>query len=212
LISIGVRRDTCSLLSGAPPLILVHVKTSWSFRAPAGRALAKASRERLKKLAARIDALAKKDESTIRRAREISSLRRQAALELHGACADFVRELNELLSEPALELDPAEYEPANFQERAPNLFQINTRGRIVQTKFEATPELISTEDFRIPYILSGAIRCFNQQLLEQDLIEEQLLFYTLEKSRYMWRFFDARTHRSGRVDTNYLACLLEQLV
>ena len=197
---------------GAPPLILVNVKATWGFRASAGRVLAQASRQRLKKLAERIDALAKKDETVIRRAREIGSLRRQAALELHGACADFVRELNALLSAPALTLDPGEYEPAQFQERAANLFQINARGRIVQIKFEATPELMSTEDFRIPYILSGAVRCFNQQLLEQDLIEEQLLFYTLEKARYMWRFFDPRTHRSGRVDTDYLASLLEQLV
>jgi len=64
----------------------------------------------------------------------------------------------------------------------------------------------------VPYILSGAVRCFNQQLLERDLIEEQLLFYTLEKSRNLWRFFDVRTYRSGPVDAEYLISLLEQLV
>ncbi len=72
--------------------------------------------------------------------------------------------------------------------------------------------MTSTEEFRVPYILSGAIRCFNQQLLEKDLIEEQLLFYTLEKSRNLWRFFDARTYRSGPFDTDYLTSLMEQLV
>ena len=64
----------------------------------------------------------------------------------------------------------------------------------------------------MPYILEGAIRCFNQQLLEKDLIEEQLLFYTLEKTRHMWRFFDARTYRSGPFDAEYLTALMEQLV
>jgi len=44
------------------------------------------------------------------------------------------------------------------------------------------------------------------------LIEEQLLFYTLEKDRKMWRFFDARTYRSGPFDQEYLASLMEQLI
>ena len=82
----------------------------------------------------------------------------------------------------------------------------------MQIKFEATPELVSTEDFRVPYILAGSVRCFNQQLLEQDLIEEQLVFYTVEKARQMWRFFDARTYRSGPFDVDYLISLMEQLL
>ncbi len=169
-------------------------------------------KDRLKKLAQRIDALAKKDESVIEKAREIASLRRKAALELYGTCAEFVRGLNELLARTELELDPDDYRPDGFHEHGVHLFQINARGRILQIKFEATEELVSTEEFRVPYILEGAVRCFNQRLLDQDLIEEQLLFYTLEKRRRMWRFFDVRTHRSGPFDADYLIGLMEQLV
>ena len=78
--------------------------------------------------------------------------------------------------------------------------------------FSATPGLVSTEDFRIPYTLEGSIRAFNQELLEKDIIEEQLLFYTLESEKKMWRFFDARTYRSGPFDQEYLICLMEQLI
>ena len=169
-------------------------------------------KDRLKRLAERIDALAKKDESLLRRSREIALLRRKAALELHAICANFVRDLNKLLSQTEVEFDPQNYDLERLQENGINLFQINARGRILQIRFEGTPEMISTEDFRVPYILQGAIRCFNQRLLEQDLIEEQLLFYTLERDRNFWRFFDARTHRSGPFDTEYLIALLEKLV
>lgn len=169
-------------------------------------------KDRLKRLATRIDALAKHDETLMQRTREVAALRREAAGELHGICAAFVRELNELLAETALELHPETYQRDGFDEDGVNLFQINARGRILQIRFEAPPELISTENFRVPYILEGAIRCFNQQLLDQELIEEQLVFYTLEKARNVWRFFDARTYRSGPCDADYLTGLMEQLV
>ncbi|MFN7992589.1 MAG: hypothetical protein U0Q18_03265 [Bryobacteraceae bacterium] len=169
-------------------------------------------KDRLKKLAERIDALAEKDERVIERAREIQELRSAAAHELHDICADFVRSLNEMLARTEVEFTPEEYTAESFHEEGINLFQINARGRVLQVKFEATPELVSTEDFRIPYILEGAVRCFNQQLLERDLIEEQLLFYTLEKTRHFWRFFDARTYRSGPFDADYLIGLMDQLV
>lgn len=188
------------------------MKAKWSFKAASASGPSQPGGDRLKKLARSLDALARKDEVRIRRAREIGSLRRQAALELHGICGDFVRALDQLLSEIELEFQPEEYGPESFQDEGINLFQINARGRILQIKFEATPEPISTEDFRVPYILAGAVRCFNQQLLEKDLIEEQLLFYTVEKSRHLWRFFDARTYRSGPFDADYLTGLMEKLV
>jgi hypothetical protein len=200
------------LISGRGPPILVTVKAKWGFKPAGARGPSRPGSDRLRKLARSLDALARKDESYIRRAREIGSLRRQAAVELHGICGDFVRDLNQLLSEIELEFDPEEYGTESFQDTGINLFQINARGRILQIRFEATPELISTEDFRVPYILAGAVRCFNQQLLERDLIEEQSLFYTIERSRQHWRFFDARTYRSGMVDAEYLAGLMEQLV
>jgi hypothetical protein len=206
-------RAACErLISGRGPHILVTVNAKWGFRAASGRGPSKPHGDRLKKLARSLDALAGKDEVRIRRAGEIGSLRRQAAVELHGICGDFVRGLNQLLSEIELEFDPQEYGPDNFHDDGINLFQINARGRILQIRFEATTEPISTEDFRVPYILAGAVRCFNQQLLEQDLIEEQLLFYTIEKSRHFWRFFDGRTYRSGPFGSDYLAGLMEHLV
>jgi hypothetical protein len=185
------------------------VNAKWGFKT--GGASSPGS-ERLRKLARSLDALACKDETHIRRAREIGGLRRQAALELHGICGGFVRDLNQLLSEIELEFQPETYGMDSFQDGGINLFQINARGRILQIAFEAPGELISTEDFRVPYILAGSVRCFNQQLLEKDLIEEQSLFYTIEKSRHLWRFFDARTYRSGPFDADYLAGLMEQLV
>ena len=111
-----------------------------------------------------------------------------------------------------VELDPSSFAEGAFQEHTANLIQINVRGRILQVSFYATPELVSTEDFRVPYTLEGCVRAFNQELLEKDLIEEQLLFYTLENAKKMWRFFDARTYRSGPFDQEYLIGLMEQLI
>lgn len=184
----------------------------WSFKGDGAHGGSQPGAERIKRLAKSLDALARKDETHLQKAREIDSMRRQAAVELHGICADFVHRLNELLAEIDVEFQPDQYTQESFQEAGVNLFQINARGRILQINFEPTPELSSTEDFRVPYILSGAVRCFNRQLLEKDLIEEQLLFYTIEKSRRMWRFFDVRTYRSGPFDGECLAALLERLI
>ena len=167
---------------------------------------------RLKRLAAGIDALADRDEKRLRHARAMADLRRSAAVRLHGVCSDFVSSVNRLLSRSAITLDPPDYSEDSFNEDAPNLIQMNVRGRILQVEFEATPELISTEDFRIPYTMKGFIRAFNQELLDKDLIEEQLLFYTVEKQHSQWRFFDARTYRSGPFDKDYVISLMERLI
>jgi hypothetical protein len=167
---------------------------------------------RLKRLAQSIEALADKDDRILRRAREIVDLRRAAAADLYAICADFVNSVNRLLSRPAVELDPAELADYAFHEDSHNLVQINVRGRILQISFVATPELVSTEDFRVPYTLNGTVRAFNQELLDKDIIEEQLIFYTIEHHKKMWRFFDARTYRSGPFDQEYLVSLMEQLL
>ena len=166
----------------------------------------------MKKLAERMDALVEKDEVQLRRAREMLDLRCRAASQLHAVCAGFVRSLNQLTSRTALELDPPEYHPETFHDGAPNLIQLNARGRIVQIEFEATEELTSSEDFRIPYTLHGSVRGFNQSMLEQNIVREQLLYYTIEKTGNMWRFFDARTYRTGPFDEDYLLGLMEQLL
>jgi len=192
--------------------MLVIVRAKWGAMPAVTPSPSHGQDKRLQKLARNIDALAEKDRTVVERTREIRSLRQRAALELYSVCASFVAALNELLAHTALELDPDEMQPENLPENAVHLVQINARGRIVQIKFEATAELVSKEDFRVPYTLHGSIRCFNQQLLEQDLIEEQMLFYTIEKSRTQWRFFDPRTYRSGEFDVDYLISLMEQLV
>jgi hypothetical protein len=168
--------------------------------------------DRLKRLAAGIEELAKKDEQFLRHAHEINGLRQRAAAELHKACCTFAEAVNRLLSHPELKVDPPEYLPASFNEDRINLIQINVRGRILQVTFEATPELLSTEDFRIPYTLEGSVRSFNQEWLDRNTIMEQLIFYCLEKSRYQWRYFDARTYRSGPFDQEYLVTLMEHLL
>jgi hypothetical protein len=167
---------------------------------------------RLRRLAESIESLAAKDELVMRRSREIAELRSRAAADLFRLCEAFVSDLNHMLSTPAVTLDPPHFGEESFHDTAPNLIQINVRGRLLQIEFEATPELVSTEDFRIPYTLQGAVRAFNQALLDKDIIEEQLLFFTLERRQNMWRFFDARTYRSGEFDREYLITLLEKLL
>jgi hypothetical protein len=167
---------------------------------------------RLKRLAEGIDALARKDEVAMRHARDIVSLRRAAAVDLYERCWDFVNSLNRLLTSPDVGIDPSDYSPQAFRDNIANLIQISVRGRILQVEFEGTAELVSTEDFRIPYTMQGSVRAFNQALLDKNLIEEQLIFYTLEKDRRLWRFFDARTYRSGPFDREYLIGLMEQLL
>jgi hypothetical protein len=166
----------------------------------------------LKKLARAIETLAAKDEFVLRHAREMASLRCAAAADLHSICADFVNSLNRLLEHTEVQLDPRTYGEEHFRDDTTTLIQINIRGRILQVSFRATPELVSTEDFRVPYTLEGTVRAFNQELLDKDLIEEQLIFFTLEHHKKMWRFFDARTYRSGPFDQEYLIGLMEQLL
>jgi hypothetical protein len=166
----------------------------------------------MKRLAQGIEALAEKDEKLLRRVREMDQVRRAAASELHTICRDFVNSLNRLMSKTELLLDPAQFSEAAFQQDVTNLIQINVRGRILQVAYAATPELVSTEDFRIPYTLAGSVRAFNQEMLNKDLIEEQLVFYTIERDRKMWRFFDTRTYRSGTFDQEYLVSVMEQLI
>jgi hypothetical protein len=96
----------------------------------------------LKRLAESIDALAEKDEGFLRRAREIGAFRQAAAADLYAICADFVSSVNRLLARTEIELDPSGYGPNSFQEDLVKLMQINSRGRILQVSFSATPELV----------------------------------------------------------------------
>jgi hypothetical protein len=173
---------------------------------------ANAADTRLKKLAEGIAALAEKDELALERAREITATRNAASAEIYAICAEFVAGLNRLLPRADVMIDPAGSGGPHFRDDSLCLIQISVRGRILQIEYRATAELASTEEFRIPYTLAGSVRAFNQELLDKDLIEEQLIFFTLEKHRRMWRFFDPRTYRSGPLDQEYLVSLMEQLI
>lgn len=170
------------------------------------------TQDRLKKLAESLDILIEKDDLKAKYAGEIAGLRSAAACEIHGICAAFVANINALLSRTRVELAPARFLPENFRDEEPNLLQISVRGRILQVEFEAPERLISTEHFRVPYILEGAVRSFNQELLDREAIEEQLLFFCLEKSRNLWRFFDGRTYQTGPFNQEYLVSLLERIL
>jgi hypothetical protein len=170
------------------------------------------AQDRLKRLAASIDTLIEKDDERVRHAEEILALRHKAALELHAICSGFVLSVNTLLSRTRVELDPEDYSAEQFHDAEPNLFQINVRGRILQIEFEAPELLVSTEHFRVPYVLEGATRCFNQDLLEREAIEEHLLFFCLERNRRVWRYFNGRTYHTGLFNQDYLIELLERLL
>ena len=168
--------------------------------------------DRLQRLARRIRSLADTDERRVRRVHEVEAMRRAAARELHSVCDDFVAAVNGRLDDRVVLLDPPEFSAASYSDDSPNLVQINVHGRILQVAYAATAELVSTEDFRIPYILEGSVRAFNQEMLDKDLIEEQPLFYTMERDRNMWRYFETRTYRSGPFDRDYLISVMEQIL
>ena len=166
---------------------------------------------RLQRLAKDIEALAQKDQRLFDRTREISKLRHAAASELYQVCSSFVAGLNQILRNVEVLLDPSP-EPAQFRDTGVNLIQINVRGRILEIEFSATDDLLSTEDFRIPYTLCGTVRAFNQDLLDRNLMEEQCIFFTVETNRHFWRYFDPRTHRSGAFDHTFLISMMELLI
>jgi hypothetical protein len=168
--------------------------------------------DRLKKLARHIESLAASDRERIRREREIETLRRGAAERLHRMCVSFAEEVNTTLKSVRLEMAPLEFTGEAFNESGPNLFQIQVSGRVIQFLFEGTEPLITTENLRTPYTLEGSVRWFNQDMLDRDEIKDQKLFYCVDRNTQEWRFYDLRTHRSGLVDDDYLAGLLEQLV
>ncbi|MDQ6664428.1 MAG: hypothetical protein M3Z23_08545 [Acidobacteriota bacterium] len=159
-----------------------------------------------------MDALAVKDSGALDESQRIKRLRIEGASGLHELCAQFVGDLNNLITTTELSVDPAVFKPENFHDGASNLFQINARGRILQFEFEVTENLLSTENFPEPYSLEGAIRGFNQELLEHDAIEEEQLFFCVDEKQSRWRVFDPRTYQTVDLDVDYLITLLDRLV
>ena len=168
--------------------------------------------DRLTRLAKAIEAIAETDRKLIDESAQVDLLRSRGALELYRICSAFVDKVNSRLTEPAIRLDPASYSEGNYNDEGLNLFQINLRGRILQIEFGPTVELYEDDDFRRPYVLRGAVRSFNQDLLDLGSVDEQLIFYCPANSTAFWYFFDGRTYRSGRVAENYLVSEMERLL
>jgi hypothetical protein len=181
---------------------LFGLVAKWTFR----------RRDRLSRLAEAIESVAARDHERILEAERIDRLRAYGACDLYGICRELVDALNSRLTDPAVVLDPPVYSPGNFEDGGPNLFQINLRGRLLQIGFGSTDELISTEDFRSPYILNGSVRSFNQELLERDALEVHSIFYCLEGEGGRWFFSDSRAYRNGRLTPDFLARELERLL
>jgi len=143
---------------------------------------------------------------------EIDRLRAQGTRDLYAICREFVDALNTRLAEPVILLDPSDPAAAIYRESGPNLIQINMRGRLLQIEFEDTGEPRSTENYRIPYVLEGAVRSFNQDLLDRNTIDEQAIFYCTEGARAQWHCFDGKTYRGGRLTQDFFIREMERLV
>ena len=139
-------------------------------------------------------------------------MRVEGAVELYATCRRFVDSLNSRLSQPAVLLSPGSYSPQSFDDNGANLLQINLRGRLLQIEFNATDELYESDDFRIPYILRGAVRSFSQKFLDANSIDEQMIFYCPHNGQARWYFFDGRTYRSGALTEEFLASEMEKLI
>jgi hypothetical protein len=135
-----------------------------------------------------------------------------AAMELHMIFRRFVDSVNVLATKASLTLDPEEFDESMFLDSDQNFFQIHVRGRIVLVTFGPPSEGISTENFREPYILEGTVRCFNQELLEHESIEEHQVFYCPDGGPVGWRYSKAHTYQTGPVDESYLASVFELLI
>ena len=89
---------------------------------------------------------------------------------------------------------------------------MNASGRIVQVIFTPTDSATSAEEFQIPYTLHGAVRRFNQELLDGLGIREHLLLFCLDKRSSYWLHFDPKTHRKGPFDEDYLIEVFQELL
>jgi hypothetical protein len=150
-------------------------------------------------------------EQLVANAQDVMAVRQQGAGVLYSTCEQFVALVNRRLPGPELELAPASYSGESFRDGAPNVFQIGAGGRQMQIAFGAPRELVSTEKFLIPYILEGEIRTYNQKMLERFEIRSLSIYLCIEDGRSTWRFYDWRSRRTGKVDPDLLASLMDPL-
>ena len=168
--------------------------------------------ERLSRLARNLEKLAEKDRERIRADEEFLALRQAAAAELHQILTAFVAEVNALVTGVKLDLSPVVWPAGSLNQNEVNVFQINVSGRVIQFNFQVTDNLRERMEIRAEYTLAGAIRWFNQELLEREEVREDRLYYCVGRSVHGWRYVDSRSQKMGVFDADYLAGLLEQLV
>ena len=168
--------------------------------------------DRLKRLAQKLEQVAEKDRRRMEREEEMLALRQRAAEELHKLCADFVNSINALVTTVHLDLAPPVWETDTLKYNDINMIQINVSGRIVQLSFQITDTLEEKIDIRVPYTLHGAVRWFNQDLLERDEVRDDRLYYCIGRSDRGWRYVDSCSQKLGLVDQEYLTGIIEQLL
>jgi hypothetical protein len=168
--------------------------------------------DRLTRLAKAIESIGETDRKLIAQSTQVDRLRLTGAMELHRICSVFVGKVNDKLPEPTILLDPPLFAEDKYNDGGANLFQINLRGRMLLIEFGPTTDLYEDDDFRLPYILRGSVRSFNQDQLDQGSIEEQMIFYCPRNGAAEWYFSDGRTYRSGRVGEHYLVSEMERLL
>lgn len=174
--------------------------------------------DRFVRLAKKIEGLRRKDESSAARRHEILRLRGLAAGRLHQICASFAARINAILKDDQLDLVPVD--PPAVVEDTNQQIMLNVRGRILLITLEAPSSLASTDNFKTPYILQGEVRFFNQELLDESLVEEHGLFFCPgegpkdEHGRRQgaWLYWNARNYKSGPVDEEYFAGLMDQIM
>jgi hypothetical protein len=167
---------------------------------------------RIARLAQQIESVNKHEHYLLLTETEVLSLRRQGASELHAICAQFVASVNGLLSPTVLELTPPEYAAEMFHESGVNLIQISAQGRNIQIVFQAAGHNFSTEKFRIPYILEGEVRAYNQEMLEHVQIRSLPLFFCLEEKKNTWHYFEWLNGRTGLFNREQLVSMFERLL
>jgi hypothetical protein len=167
--------------------------------------------DRLTRLATAIDAIAERDRRLIDESMQVEELRSRGAAEFHAICRAFVDNVNGRLADKAVLLDPPSFTESDFDEGG-TLFQINLRGRLLQMAFAATEQLYEKDDFKKPYVLRGTVRGFNQELLSDNTVDEQLIFYCPHGGTGDWHYFDERTYRTGRFGEDYLISEMERLL
>ena len=168
--------------------------------------------ERFHRLAGRIEELRRKDEAAHEHRVRVRRQRTEGVQRLWGTCQSFATHLNSYVAQDPLELSPPD-PPDEISEDNQVQLLLNVRGRVMLLEVRTPSMLVAAENFKRPYILEGEVRYFNQELLEGDRVEEHGIFYCPDEGADgAWLYWNGRTYKSGIVDEEYLAGLLEQII